>query len=163
MIIIIPEFPTHIARTDNKVAVNKMIKINNQSIYNGGLNRFARNIVMTNMHKYLRKQLKPYVKTWKREKVVFPISIDLTICTVVNHGSISMRSGKICWKYPKEGYEPNWDIENLATIWIKALNDTLTELGFIPDDNIVYIHKISYNFKDVEDLKDRALIILIDE
>ena len=31
----IPEFITHIARTDNKFAANKMIKINHQSIYNG--------------------------------------------------------------------------------------------------------------------------------
>lgn len=163
MLIIINEFPTHIAKTNNKVAPNKMVKINNQTIYNGSLNRFSRNIVMNNLHNYILKQIKPYKKGFLNESRVYPIDINLIFYTVENHGSISMRNHKICWKYPKKNYLPNWDIENLATIWIKAINDSLVIGGFIPDDNITYINKISYKYKKVKNLEDRKIEIYLDE
>lgn len=161
MKIIIKEFPTHIARTNNKVAANKMIKINNQSIYNSNLNRFARNIVMDNLHNYLSKLFKPYLSIYKREPPAFPLKITVNFYTVINHGSISMRSGKLCWKYPKKNYIPNWDIENLATIWIKAICDTLVKCKFFPDDNVKYLSSISYNYYEIEKLEDRKIEIEI--
>lgn len=161
MKIIVEEFPTHIAKTNNKVAPNKMIKLNNQAIYNSNLNRFARNIVMTNMHEYLRGVFKPYRSDFKKSDTQYPIKIKLTVYTVINHGSISMRKGKICWRYPKSGYIPNWDIENLATMWLKAICDVLVGMKFIPDDNIKYVSGIEYEYKEVEHLDDRKLIIEI--
>lgn len=161
MKIVIEKFPTHIAKTDNKVAANKMIKINNQAIYNSNLNRFARNIVMDNLHKYLEAQISPYKNRFIKSNIDYPISINIQIHTVINHGSISMRSGKLCWKPAKSDYVPNWDIENLASMWIKAINDVLQHLKMIPDDNIKYVNKISYEFVEVKDLEDRKIIIEI--
>lgn len=163
MIIILNKFPTHIAKTDNKIASNKMIKINNQAIYNGALNRFARNIVMKNLHDYISKNLLLYKHLYKRESHSFPMNIKVIIYTVINHGNISMRSGKLIWKLPEEDYKPNWDIENLASIWIKAINDSLTLTGFIPDDNISYINSISYEYIEVKDFEDRKIEIHLDE
>jgi Holliday junction resolvase RusA-like endonuclease len=160
--IVIPEFPTHMAKTDNKYAPNKMIKLNNQSIYNGALNRFARAIVMNNMHEYLASHLEPALEEFRKSMVVYPVCIHLEVHTVVNHGSISMRKGKTCWKPAKEDYVPEWDIENLATIWIKALNDTLTKTGFLSDDNIKFVDCVGYKFKPVNDINERKLIIKIE-
>lgn len=159
---IIKEFPTHIAKTNNKVAPNKMIKINNQAIYNSNLNRFARNIVMSNMHNYIKSQLMPYKPFIKKSKKQFKsLSIHLEINTVINHGSISMRGNKLNWKKAMGNYVPNWDIENLATIWLKALIDSLVQIGLIPDDNVKYVKKISYEFKEIEMLEDRYFKIII--
>ena len=163
MIIEINEFPTHIAKTNNKVAPDKMIKINNQSIYNSNLNRFARNIVMKNMHDYLKSKLEPYLEVWLREQPAFPICVNLEIHVPKNYGNVRMIKGKLSWKLPSKNYAPNWDVENLASIWMKALNDVLTDLGFIPDDNVEYIACVGYDYKEVKDLKDRKLIIKLDE
>lgn len=163
MIITLNEFPTHIAKTDNKVAPNKMLKINNQAIYNGSLNRFSRNIVIKNLHNYISNNLLLYKGLYKRESHNYPLSIKIIIYTVINHGNISMRNGKVNWKPPKKGYKPTWDIENLASIWIKAINDSLTLNGFIPDDNIAYIDNISYEYIEVKNFKDRKIEIHIDE
>ena len=156
------EFPTHVAKTDNKVAPNKMIKINNQAIYNGYINRFTRNTVIGNMHSWLMGRLK---LVWIPAKSILPldlpVSITVNIYTVKNHGSISMRSGKLCWKPVKASYKPNWDIDNLASIWIKCICDVLVKEGIIPDDNIENVNKISYKYFEVQDIKDRKLVIII--
>lgn len=163
MVISIPQFITHVAKTDNKYAANKMMKINNQAIYNGAINRFTRAIVMNNLHDYLKSCLDSYLPLFSRESIAFPVCVHLEIRTVINHGDISMRKGKICWKEAKEDYEPGWDIENLASIWIKALNDVFTQSKFIPDDNVKYIDCVGYKFVEVKNLEDRELIIKINE
>lgn len=154
------EFPTHVAKTNNKVAPNKMLKINNQAIYNGYINRFTRNIVIGNMHRWLEKALGKS-SSHKLDTSLFPVTVTVNIYTVKNHGSISMRSGTVRWKPAKASYKPNWDIDNLATIWIKAICDVLTKEGIIPDDNISYIKGIRYNYFEVEDIKDRKIEIII--
>lgn len=146
------------AKTGNKVKANKMIKLNNQSIYNSNLNRFGRNIVMHNMHEYLKAEIQPLL----HKEILpgtFPIKIKFTFETVINHGSISMRSGKLCWKPAEPDYVPTWDIENLATIWTKAIADTLTMLKIIPDDNVEYVSGISYEFVPIEKLEERQITI----
>lgn len=163
MKITINKFPTHIAKTDNKIAQNKYIKINNQSIYNSNLNRFARNIVMKNLHNYLVDIFKPFKSLFHKEKKEYPINICLDIYTVKNHGSISRRKNKIIWKTPKLDYIPNWDIENLSAIWMKAINDSLVKAGFFPDDNIDYVFDIRSRYFEVKDIEDRKLIISINE
>ena len=163
MVVELLEFPTHIAKTDNKYAPNKMQKINNQAIYNGAINRFTRAIVMNNLHAYLARELHQYLPLFFKETKTYPVCVDVEVHTVINHGDISMRKGKICWKRAKINYEPGWDVENLASIWIKALNDVFTKSGFIPDDNVKYISCVSYKFVEVASLEDRKLIIKINE
>lgn len=161
MKIILKEFPTHIEKTNNKVAPNKMLKVNNQAIYNGYINRFTRNIVMSNLHNYIKDVLKLYKPLILKETICYPISIKIIIYTVKNHGNISMRNGKLCWKPAKIDYKPNWDIENLASIWIKAISDSLVQIKILPEDNIDYINKISYEYREIEDIKDRQIVIKI--
>ena len=154
MKITLKEFPTHVAYTDNKYAPNKMKKLNNQSIYNGALNRFSRATAMRNLHDYIISQLPVGFKIDK-----YPIKINYLFRTVKNHGSISMRGGKICWKPVKDDYKSNWDIQNLAMIWMKAADDALQKAGVIVDDNSDYINGEKYDVEFVENLIDREIII----
>ena len=154
--IILEEFPTHIAKTNNKIAPNKMLKINNQAIYNGFISRFTRNIVVNNMKDYVKSNISKNLQIHN-----FPVYIEFHIYTVRNHGSISMRNGKVCWKPSKKDYKPNWDIENLATAWIKVICDSLIDLKIIPDDNVEFVKGISYKFIEVEQLQDRKIKIII--
>ena len=48
--IIIEKFPTHMAYTRNKRAPARFMKITNESIYNGAIDRFSRANVVSNMH-----------------------------------------------------------------------------------------------------------------
>lgn len=153
MKIIFKQFPTHIAKTNNARAPNKYVKINNQSIYNSNLNRFSRNIAVGNLHKYVIDIIP------KGFKAPTPSKIHFVFKTPINHGSISRRNGIISWKPAKESYIPNWDIENLATLWVKVINDGLVKSGALPDDSVRYITGISYEFLPVENLKDREIIV----
>tara|TARA_R110000796_G_scaffold114269_2_gene225961 strand:+ start:107 stop:595 length:489 start_codon:yes stop_codon:yes gene_type:complete len=156
--ITLKEFPTHVAYTDNKYAVNKMKKLNNQSIYNGALNRFSRAIVMKNLHNYVTSNIPKGLKITS-----FPVKIHYLFRTVRNHGSISMRKGKICWKPAKEGYEANWDLQNLAMIWMKGADDAFSKAGVLPDDNVDYIKGESFDIEFVDTLEERELIITFEK
>lgn len=157
--IIIPEFITHVAYTNNKTAPNKYKKINSQFLYNGSIHRFTRAIVMNNLHDYIESHL----TSFKGLNIDFPVKITYEVHTVLNHGSISMRKGLICWKKVKKGYVPNYDLDNLLNIWSKAGNDALTRSGVIADDNVSIIKEIAYKFVEVEDINDRALVITIEK
>ena len=149
---------SHIACTDNKNVPNKMMKINGQSIYNGSLNKFKRAIVVDNMHYYFdynipQEMLNLNIKSIK--------SIGYIFHTVINHGTISRRNGVRCWKPAAKNYEPNWDIENLASIWIKTGNDALSKAKVISDDNVSVIKKVMYGFNEVYDIDDLELEVII--
>lgn len=152
----IPQFITHVEYTNNKVAPNKFKKINNQSIYNSNINRFSRNILVKNLHKYIGSFIPKGLKL-----NTYPVEIKYTLKSVINHGDISRRGGNIIWKYPKENYVPRWDIENCISLWIKCGNDTLTQNKVIVDDSIQYVNKISYEFIPVENFEDREITIKI--
>lgn len=159
MHVILDKFPTHIEKTNNKIKEDKFIKINNQAIYNSGLSRFSRNTVMKNLSSYIIRTLKPQFKPSETKTLEFPLNITISICTVINHGSISRRNGNIMWKYPSEDYVPNWDIDNLGVIWGKAILDALVKLKIIPDDNVNYVKSVTYGFIPVEDIEDRQILI----
>lgn len=151
---ILKKFPIYIEYTDNKNVANKIAKVNNQSIYNQRLNRFSRAIAVRNLHDYVSGQ----VKKWKPVKR-FPIFIEYEIHTVINHGSITQRNGKMIWKQPKKGYVPNWDADNLAVLWIKTINDTLVKEGILPEDTVDYVIGANYRIKFVDNLDLRKIII----
>jgi len=153
IIIEIPEFWTHC----NKSA-NKYQKINNQGIYSGSIHRFTRAKIVDDLHKYLTSYMIPYVG----HNITVVKQITYKIYTVKNHGSISMRSGKLCWKPVTKSYKASWDIENLASLWIKVGNDTLVLNGIIIDDNVDVLKKISYEFIEVQDITNRKIEIIID-
>lgn len=152
------QFPLHLPYTKNKKAPNKYVKLNNQTIYNGKINRFARAILMGNLHSYVLGKLP------KKHKVKdYPVKIHYIIKTVINHGDISRRKEKLIWKYPSDEYVPRWDIENLASIWIKGGNDALVLAKIIPDDSVQFVNQISYEFIPVKELDNRSIIIQIYE
>ena len=153
----IKDFPTHVAKTNNKVAANKYWKINNQSIYNGSINTFSRAIVIENLHDFIISVLPDYKLT------DFPIKVDVVIKTVKNHGNIRrLKSGKISWKPPEKDFIPTWDEDNLTAIWTKVIRDSLTKKGIIPDDNVKYIIGGYRGIEFVNDIKDREIIIKLE-
>lgn len=149
------QFPTHIEKTNNKIAPNKFWKVNNQSIYNGSVNTFARAIVVKNLHNYIMSHLTNLPKFKDR------VEVDIIIKTVINHGSIQRRKGKITWKKPKNDYEPTWDEDNLTAIWTKTIRDSLSKAGIIKDDNVAFVKGGYRGIEFVEDIDDREIIIKI--
>lgn len=148
------KFPTHVPKNKNGT---KWWKINNQSIYNGYVNRFTRAVVIENMHNYIMNELPDNISFNK------PVQVDVIVRTVKNHGSVSRRSGKTCWKKPEKDYEPNWDEDNLTSIWTKAIRDSLTKKGIVPDDNVQYIKGGYRGIEFVEELENREILIIIKE
>jgi hypothetical protein len=43
-------------------------------------------------------------------------------------------------------------------VWIKCLDDVLQKRGILPDDTIEFLSKTSYEFVEVETLKERKLV-----
>lgn len=161
----IPEFITHVAKTDNKVKANKYVKVNNQNIYNSNLNRFARNIVVRNLHNYLIE----HIKLSNLPKLINPpYQVSLTIFAPINYGAVSRRSKHgtpyICWYPAGPDYQPNWDIGNIGELWLKTFEDSLQLAGVLENDNVKHI--ISHGpitFSEVLDLKDRKLLFKVTE
>jgi hypothetical protein len=81
--------------------------------------------------------------------------------TVKNHGSISFRAGKKCWKPAAPNYKSNWDIHNLASFWIKVIDDALVEAGVLIDDNTDVITEARYKYVEVDHIDDLELEIII--
>lgn len=155
--IIIPEFITHVAKTQNKVADDKYVKINNNTIYSGSLNRFTRAKVVENLHNYILNYLPDIdVKSMLKDDEKY-LRLDFTFKTVINHGSISRRGNNTIWKPVKLAYVPNWDIENLASLWIKVFNDTMIIKGMIKDDSVDLVRTISYTYEECNNLNEREI------
>lgn len=147
--------PSHVAKTDNKTTPNKMFKINNQALYSQSLNYFARAIVMKNMHNHILAHIDTDVKIKKVYHLIYKFGV------VINQNNIRFVKGKIQWKKPKKDFIPNWDADNLASIWKKAGNDALVMSGILKDDFINVINITSYAFEFVEELEDSFLEITL--
>lgn len=162
----IPQFITHVAKTKNKQSPNKYIKINNQAIYNGGLNKFARAIAVDNLHNYLIA----YIQSWllPNQLVHIPYQIALDIHVPINYGDVKRLSKNgvpyLSWKEPDKDYEPRWDIGNLGEIWLKVFEDALQLAGVIENDNVKYITKHGpVCFYEVDHIDKRKLVFKIKE
>lgn len=156
--ITIPEFITHVAKTQNKVAADKYVKINNNGIYSGAINRFTRAKVVENLHNYIITFLpKLDIEQVMIDNDLSKLHFSFTFKTVRNHGSISLRKGNIIWKPALKTYIPNWDIENLASIWIKVFNDSMILNKMIKDDSVNILTKISYEYEECNNLNEREI------
>ena len=155
--IILPRFPLYAPVTNNKKAPDKYIKINNQLIYNSNINRFKRNNVMTHLHKYVLFNIP---KNFKKIED-FPVKIHYIFYVVYNHGSIrkSRLSNEITHKPPSEDYQPNWDDDSLAFIWMKVIRDCIVKRKILPDDNVKYALGSNYDVKFVKNLNDRKIVV----
>jgi hypothetical protein len=117
-----------------------------------------RAIIVANMHHFVINSLDDSILNLNLEKL---IRVEYQFYTVINHGDISRRSGKTCWKPPIEDYKITWDLNNLSDIWIKTGNDALTEAKVIADDNAGVIRKTSYELILVDHIDDLELVINI--
>lgn len=160
----IPEFLTHVAKTQNKVAADKYVKINNNTIYSGAINRFTRAKVVENLHNYISDYLDDIdLNKMIADEGLSHVHFRFTFKTVKNHGDIrrSAKTGSISWKKPPKNYVPRWDIENLASIWIKTFNDTLIVKGMMKDDSIDFLTGVTYEYQPCEDISEREIIVNI--
>lgn len=157
----LPLFPTHLAKTNNKTKANTMWKVNGQGIYSRSLNEFARAHVVNAAHDYIVEEIKK--QGLENIKLNGKMVIVYEITTVYNHSTISLRGGKLSWKPATINYEPNWDVENLASFWTKVGNDALTIGGVIIDDNVRFIQGTSHIFHKCDHIDDRKIEIKIYE
>lgn len=154
--LIIDQFPIHIAKTKNKFKENKFVKINGQLIYNQGIATFTRAIVMDNMHNAVIDAL----SNQKLPHITEPVQLVIRIKTVINHGNIRRKKdGTISWKKPAKDYEPTWDEDNLSSIWVKAIKDALTCMKVWKDDNVSLCRGTDSLVEFVDNLEDRQIII----
>jgi|TARA_R110000803_G_scaffold196714_5_gene260068 hypothetical protein len=146
-----PEFITHIPQSKKK-----WIKIGYNKIHAGG--HFSiRNALVGAMHSYLEKHIPLNLD------IETPIETHLIVYVPINYGAVKRLKNRdtgdfyINWKPAKPHYVPNWDIGNLAMIWLKSIDDVLQKRGVIKDDTVEFVKKTTYEFREVANLKDRKL------
>lgn len=157
----VKEFPTHIAKTNNKYKENQFIKINGQLIYNSNLSRFQRNIVVKNMHNFIMTKMPTDINILESD-----LTIRLEYNIPINYATVSRRWKKelmqwlISWKLPAKDYEPSNDIDNIDLIWRKVIIDCLKQ-DIIIEDNMKYVRRIISEVNFTEDLNSRFIKISI--
>ena len=109
------------------------------------------------MHSYLEKHIPLNLD------IETPIETHLIVYVPINYGAVKRLKNRdtgdfyINWKPAKPHSVPNWDIGNLAMIWLKSIDDVLQKRGVIKDDTVEFVKKTTYEFREVANLKDRKL------
>jgi hypothetical protein len=147
-----PEFITHIP-----VNKKEWIKIGYNKIH--ATMHFAKRAALVSaMHGYIEKHIPANLS------IQGPIETHLKVYVPINYGTMKMVTNKednrkkISWNPPTIDYVPNWDIGNLALIWLKCLDDVLIKKGILPDDTITYLRKTTYEVCLVPTLRERKLV-----
>lgn len=147
-----PEFITHIP-----INRKDFVKIGYNKIYTG-VHFSQRSSLVAAMHGFIEKFIPEDIK------MQGPVETSLIIYAPINYGVMKLITDKetgrkkINWKPAAEGYKPNWDLGNLALMWLKCLDDVVIKKGIIPDDTIEHIQKTSYEFIPVNNLSERKLV-----
>jgi len=155
IIIEFPEFITHVP-----LSKNKWKKIGYNAIH-ASPHFTMRNAFVGAMHTYIEKHIP------KGLKIEGPVKTEVIIHAPLNYGNVKSlmdkKTGvrKLSWKPPAEGYKPNWDIFNLAAVWLKSLDDAVIHAGILPDDNIEYFQGFGGSFVEVKHLHERKLVYKI--
>jgi hypothetical protein len=150
-----PEFITHIP-------VNKKnwVKIGYNKIH-ASVHYTTRAALVAAMHGYIEKHIPDNLS------IDTPVETKLTVYAPINYGVMKMIKDKetgrrkTSWKPAADDYKPNWDIGNLALIWIKCLDDVLIKKGILPDDTVEFLRRTQYEFVPVSNLKNRKLVYKI--
>lgn len=150
-----PEFITHIP-------VNKKnwVKIGYNKIH-ASVHYTTRAALVAAMHGYIEKHIPDNLS------IDTPVETKLTVYAPINYGVMKMikdkETGKrkTSWKPAADDYKPNWDIGNLALIWIKCLDDVLIKKGILPDDTVEFLRRTTYEFVPVSNLRNRKLVYKI--
>ena len=150
-----PEFITHIP-------VNKKnwVKIGYNKIH-ASVHYTTRAALVAAMHGYIEKHIPNNLS------IDTPVETKLTVYAPINYGVMKMIKDKetgrrkTSWKPAADDYKPNWDIGNLALIWIKCLDDVLIKKGILPDDTVEFLRRTQYEFVPISNLKNRKLVYKI--
>jgi hypothetical protein len=146
-----PKFITHIPHG------NFWIKIGYNKIH-ASMHFSQRAALIAAMHGFIEKHIAENLR------ILGPVETVLTVYAPINFGGMKLvtnkKTGKkqISWNKPPDNYKPNWDIGNLALIWLKCLDDVVIKKGILPDDTISYLRKTTYEFIPVDTLEDRKLV-----
>jgi hypothetical protein len=147
-----PEFITHIPQSKNiwiKIGYNKI---------HASAHYTTRAALVAAMHGYIEKHIPENLT------IQGPVETHLTVYAPMNFGAMKMildkETGKrrVSWKPASKDYKPNWDIGNLALIWLKCLDDVLIKKGILPDDTVEFLQRTTYEFMPVSDFKNRKLV-----
>jgi len=150
-----PEFITHIP-----VSKNNWVKIGYNKIH-ASVHYTTRAALVAAMHGFIEKHIPDNLS------IDTPVETKLTVYAPVNYGVMKMikdkKTGKrkTSWNPPADNYKPNWDIGNLALIWIKCLDDVLIKKGILPDDTVEFLRRTQYEFVPVSNLRNRKLVYKI--
>ncbi len=135
------------AKTGDIIASNPIVagterwwRINGQDIYNQKIKHSARHGIMSKLHEMFIPHLKNISKIEN-----FPIRLELNFF-ILDNNKIKTR-------------EKNIDNDN-KWLYNKVIQDTLTELGIIPDDNCYYINGNNITTTFVDDITDVKLEII---
>ena len=146
------EFITHIPQSKKK-----FIKIGFNRIY-ASSHYSTRDALVSAMHGYIKKHI-PINMT-----IQTPVRTELIIYAPINYGNVKLLKDRktgnryLNWKPAAKGYKPNWDLDNLAVLWIKCINDVLIKKGLLPEDTVEFIQKTSFEYEEVKTLKERKLV-----
>lgn len=150
-----PEFITHIP-----VSKKNWVKIGYNKIH-ASVHYTTRAALVAAMHGYIEKHIPNNLS------IDTPVETKLTVYAPINYGVMKMikdkETGKrkTSWKPAADDYKPNWDIGNLALIWIKCLDDVLIKKGILPDDTVEFLRRTQYEFVPISNLKNRKLVYKI--
>jgi len=161
--IVYQRFPTHLPTYINSKGVpGKYYKISGQSIYSGQMHPVVRAKLMdglkerfspaaNNLYKVIRHKSAPMLRK---------VGLTLEYGIPLNYGDVRMIKGKISWKPVSPMYSPRWDISNLWPMR-KAIEDAMVDAKLITDDNVAYVPRITERFREVMDLNDRYIRIIL--
>ncbi len=150
-----PEFITHIP-----VSKKNWVKIGYNKIH-ASVHYTTRAALVAAMHGYIEKHIPDNLS------IDTPVETKLTVYVPINYGVMKMIKDKetgrrkTSWKPAADDYKPNWDIGNLALIWIKCLDDVLIKKGILPDDTVEFLRRTQYEFVPISNLKNRKLVYKI--
>lgn len=150
-----PKFITHVPKSKNK-----WTKIGYNAIH-ASAHYTVRAAFVAAMHKYIENNIPENLD------ITGPVETSLIIYAPINYGNVrrlkNKKTGKfyLSWKPPFAGYSPNWDLFNLAAVWLKSLDDVLIKKGIIPEDTVEYLKKTSYEYIETDTLEERKLVYKI--
>lgn len=147
-----PNFITHVPQSKNvwvKIGYNKLYSSAHYTV---------RAAFVAAMHRYIESHIPDNLE------IESPIETELIIYAPMNFGNVKRLKNKetnqsyISWSPARKDYVPNWDIGNLALVWLKCLDDMLIKKGIIKEDTIEFLRKTSYEFRPVAQLDQRKLV-----
>lgn len=156
------EFPMFITHVKKNVAKDERkqdyIKINFNTLH-ASPHYTIRQTMMRDLHTYIEENLPKDINLLNKQYLT-----KLDIYIPINYGTVSYRKDKVTnirklsWKPPKINYIPNWDIGNIAIVWLKAIDDVLISKKMLQNDTVSYIKGASYEFHEVSHIDERKII-----